>query len=134
MRIGYAVAALAMAAGLGIGAHIYLFYRHSNQVGTALTGEMSRNQKLNNNLQQTQEAANDALRLNHELTALYLSTLDDQGVLTRILTLPADVVKDAANMSIVSSSNKKKITQDLITKEDEIEKRLADIQAQAPKS
>jgi sortase A len=36
IRIGYAAAALAIAAGLGIGAHIYLFYRHSDQVGTAL--------------------------------------------------------------------------------------------------
>jgi hypothetical protein len=108
--------------------------RISDQVGTALTAEMSRNQKLNNNIQQTQEVANDALKLNHELTALYLSTLEDQGILTRILSLPADVVKDAANMSIVSSSNKKKITDDLITKENEIEKRLSDIQAQAPKS
>ena len=108
--------------------------RISDQVGTTLTAEMSRNQKLNNNLQETQEVANDALKLNHELTALYLSTLEDQGILTRILTLPADVVKDASNMSIVSSSSKKKISQDLITKENEIEKRLADIQAQAPKS
>jgi hypothetical protein len=108
--------------------------RISDQVGTALTAEMSRNQKLNNNLQETQEVANDALKLNHELTALYLSTLEDQGILTRILTLPADVVKDAANMSIVSSSNKKKIQEDLVSKESEIEKRLADIQAQAPKS
>jgi hypothetical protein len=108
--------------------------RISDQVGTALTAEMSRNQKLNNNIQQTQEVANDALKLNHELTALYLSTLEDQGILTRILTLPADVVKDAANMSIVSSSSKKKIQADLVTKESEIEKRLADIQAQAPKS
>jgi hypothetical protein len=108
--------------------------RISDQVGTALTGEMSRNQKLNTNLMETQAAADDALKLNHELTALYLSTLDDQGILTRILTLPADVVKDASNMSLVSSSNKKKISEDLINKENDIEKRLADIQAQAPKS
>jgi hypothetical protein len=108
--------------------------RISDQVGTALTAEMARNQKLNSNLQATQAAAADALMLNHELTALYLSTLDDQGVVTRILTLPADVIKDAANLSIVSSSNRKKVGQDLIAKENEIEKRLADIQAQNPKN
>ena len=37
-------------------------------------------------------------------------------------------------MSIVSNSNRKKIGQDLISKENDIEKRLADIQAQAPKN
>ena len=62
--------------------------RISDQVGTALTAEMARNQKLNTNLQQTQDVADDALKLNHELTALYLSTLEDQGILTRLLCSP----------------------------------------------
>jgi len=108
--------------------------RISDQVGTALTGEMARNQRLNSSLLATEAAADDALKLNHELTALYLSSLEDQGIVTRLLTLPADVVKDAANLSIVSNSNRKKIGQDLISKENDIEKRLADIQAQAPKN
>ena len=72
--------------------------RISDQVGTALTGEMARNQKLNNNLQETQAAAADALKLNHELTALYLSTFKDEGIVTRLLMLPADVVKDAVEL------------------------------------
>ena len=108
--------------------------RISDQVGTALTGEMARNQRLNSSLLATEAAADDALKLNHELTALYLSSLEDQGIVTRLLTLPADVVKDAANLSIVSNSNRKKIGQDLISKENDIENRLADIQAQAPKN
>jgi hypothetical protein len=108
--------------------------RISDQVGTALTAEMARNQKLNNNLQQTAEVANDALKLNHELTALYLSTFEQQGILTRLLMLPANVVKDAASFSIVTSNDRKKIEQDLVNKENDIEKHLADIQAQAPKS
>ena len=54
--------------------------------------------------------------------------------MTRLLTLPADVVKDAANLSIVGSSDRKKIGQGLVDKENDIEKRLADLQAQAPKS
>ena len=107
--------------------------RISDQVGTALTGEMARNQKLNTNLQETQAAAEDAIKLNHELTALYLSSFEDHGIVTRLLTLPADVVKDAATMSIVTSSDRKKVEQGLVDKENEIEKRLADIQAQAPK-
>ncbi len=108
--------------------------RISDQVGTALTSEMARNQRLNTNLAETQAAANDALKLNHELTALYLNSFEDHGIVTRLLSLPADVVKDAANMSIVTSSDRKKVEQDLIDKENAIEKRLADIQAAAPKS
>ena len=108
--------------------------RISDQVGTALTGEMARNQKLNTNLMETQAAAADALKLNHELTALYLSTFKDQGIVTRLLMLPANVVKDVANFSIITSSDRKQVEQDLIVKENEIEKRLSDIQAQAPKS
>jgi hypothetical protein len=107
--------------------------RISDQVGTALTGEMSRNQKLNTNLMETQAAAADALKLNHELTALYLSTFKDQGILTRLLMLPADIVKDASSFSIITSNDRKQIEQNLVVKENEIEKRLADIQAQAPK-
>jgi hypothetical protein len=107
--------------------------RISDQVGTALTGEMARNQKLNTNLMETQAAAADALKLNHELTALYLSTFKDNGILTRLLMLPADIVKDASSFSIITSNDRKQIEQNLVLKENEIEKRLADIQAQAPK-
>jgi hypothetical protein len=108
--------------------------RISDQVGTALTGEMARNQQLNNNLQQTEAVAGDALKLNHELTALYLSTFRDEGIVTRLLMLPANVVKDAANFSIITSNDRKKVEQDLVNKENDIEKHLADVEAQAPKS
>jgi hypothetical protein len=108
--------------------------RISDQVGTALTGEMARNQTLNNNLQETQAAAADALKLNHELTALYLSTFKDEGIVTRLLMLPANVVRDASNFSIITSNERAKVSQDLVNKENDIEKRLADIQAQNPKS
>jgi hypothetical protein len=108
--------------------------RISDQVGTALTGEMARNQKLNNNLMETQAAAADALKLNHELTALYVASLKDDGIVTRLLMLPANVVKDAASFSIITSNDRKKVEQALVDKESEIEKHLADIQAQNPKS
>ena len=67
------------------------------------------------------------------LTALYLSSFKDQGLITRLLTLPANVVKDAASLSIVSSSERKKVEGDLINRMNEIEKRLNEIQAQAPR-
>ncbi|HEX2854798.1 MAG TPA: hypothetical protein VHO24_16315, partial [Opitutaceae bacterium] len=106
--------------------------RISDQVGTVLTGELAKNQQLNNNLQATQAVAADAMKLSHEITALYLSSFKDQGLITRLLTLPANVVRDAASLSIVSSSDRKKVEQDLVLKMADIDKRLAAIQAQAP--
>ena len=108
--------------------------RISDQVGVVLTAEMAKNQALNNNLQQTQAAAQDALSLSHEITALYLASFKDQGLITRLLSLPANVVRDAASLSIVSSSDRKKIEQQLVARMGDIDKRLADIEAQNPKN
>jgi len=106
--------------------------RISDQVSRVLTNELAKNQELNNNLQATQAVAADASKLSHEITALYLSSFKDQGLITRLLTLPANVVKDAASLSIVNSSDRKKVEEDLVTKMNDIDKRLSDIQAQAP--
>ena len=108
--------------------------RISDQVGVVLTSELARNQQLNNNLRGTQAVAEDSLALSHEITALYLSSFKDQGLITRLLALPANVVKDAASLSIVNSSDRKKIEQDLVDKMNDIQKRLEKLQAQAPKS
>ena len=107
--------------------------RISDQVGTVLTAELAKNQQLNNNLAATQAVAQDSLKLSHEMTALYLSSFKDQGLITRLLSLPANIVKDAASLSIVNSSDRKKVEEDLVAKMAEIDKRLIDIQAQAPK-
>lgn len=104
----------------------------SDQLGLVLTSELAKNQQLNNNLQATQAVAQDALKISHETTALYLSTLKDQGLLTRLLTLPANVVRDVASLSIVEKRDKDRIAQDLVDKMTEIEKRLSEIQAQQP--
>lgn len=106
--------------------------RISEQVSGVLAAEMNRNQQLNNNLQQTQAAAQEALKLSHEITALYLSSFKDQGLITRLLSLPANVVRDAASLSIVSSSERKKVEQTLVDRMAEIEKQLRELQAQNP--
>jgi hypothetical protein len=106
--------------------------RISDQVGNVLTAELAKNQQLNNNLQQTQAAAQDALKLSHEITARYLSSFKDQGLITRLLSLPANVVRDAASLSIVSSSDRKKVEEQLVNRMGDIEKRLNEISAQAP--
>jgi hypothetical protein len=105
----------------------------SDQVGNVLTSELAKNQQLNNNLMQTQAVAQDSLKLSHELTALYLSSFKDQGILTRLLMLPANIVQDAASLSIVSGTERKKVEEKLLNRMAEIDKRLAAIQAQAPK-
>jgi hypothetical protein len=107
--------------------------RISDQVGTVLTAELAKNQQLNNNLRETQEVAQESLALSHELTALYLSSFKDQGLITRILSLPANVVKDATSLSFVNSSDRKKVEQDLVNRMNNIDQRLNDIEAQAPK-
>jgi hypothetical protein len=106
--------------------------RISDQVGVVLTAELAKNQQLNNNLRETQEVAQESLSLSHEITALYLSSFKDQGLITRLLSLPANVVKDAASMSIVNSSDRKKVEQDLFNRMSDIDKRLNEIESEAP--
>jgi hypothetical protein len=108
--------------------------RISDQIGVVLTNELSKNQQLQNNLVATQTVAQDSLKLSHELTALYLSSFKDQGLITRLLTLPANVVKDAASLSIVNNSDRKKVEEELVAKMADIDKRLSDLQAQSPKN
>jgi hypothetical protein len=107
--------------------------RISDQVGSVLTSELAKNQQLNNNLRETQEVAQESLALSHELTALYLSSFKDQGLITRLLSLPANVVKDAASLSIVNSTERKQKEQELVTRMNSIDQRLNQIEASAPK-
>jgi hypothetical protein len=107
--------------------------RISDQISVVLTAEMSRNQELNTQLLASQAVAQDSMKLAHEITALYLSSFKDQGLVTRILSLPANVVRDAANMSIVNSSERKKMEERLVSEMNALDKRLADIEASAPK-
>lgn len=104
----------------------------SDQVGVVLTSELAKNQVLNNNLAETQAVARDSLALSHELTALYLSSFKDQGMLTRILSLPANVVRDATQLSIVNSTERKKKEQELVARLGEIQERLQVVQSAAP--
>lgn len=103
--------------------------RISDQIGNVLTAELAKNQQLNTNLQQTQAVAQDALKLSHEITALYLSSFKDQGLITRLLSLPANVVRDAASLSIVGSSDRKKVEEQLVARMGEIDKRLTELRS-----
>ncbi len=107
--------------------------RISDQLGVVLTAEMARNQQLNNNLASTQIVARDSLRLSQEVTALYLASFKDQGLITRLLSLPANVVKDATSLSLVNSSDRKKMEERLFAQLNSIEQRLNAEQAKLPK-
>ena len=107
--------------------------RISNQISGVLTAEMARNQELNNNVMTAQAIAQDSMKLSHEITALYLSSFKDQALVTRILSLPANVVRDAANMNIVNSTDRKKMEERLVSEMNALEKRLADLEAQTPR-
>ncbi len=107
--------------------------RISDQLGIVLTSELAKNQQLNNNLLNTQVIARDSLRLSQEVTALYLSSFKDQGLVTRLLSLPANVVKDASSLSIVNSAERKKMEERLFSQLTDLEKRLNEAQAGAPK-
>jgi hypothetical protein len=103
--------------------------RISDQIGGVLTSEMARNQTLTQQLMTSQAVARDSVKLSHEITALYLSSFKDQSLITRILSLPANVVRDAANMSIVNSSERKKMEERLVSEMNALDKRLQQIEA-----
>ena len=107
--------------------------RISDQISGVLTSEMSRNQSLNTQLMASQAVAHDSMKLSHEITALYLSSFKYQGLITRLLSLPANVVRDAASMSIVTSSDRKKMEERLVSQMNALEKRLQEVDSAIPK-
>jgi hypothetical protein len=93
----------------------------SQQVSGVLAGELDRNERLGTQVQLTQSLAQESIALSSELTALYLSSIKDQGVLNRLLLLPANIVRDASNFSLLNNDERR-------AKEAELTKRLRDIQ------
>jgi hypothetical protein len=106
----------------------------SDQIANVLTSELAAKQQLNNNLIATEAVARDSLKLSQQVTALYLSGFKDQSLVTRLLSLPANVVRDAASLSIIDSTERKKMEEQLVGEMNSLQKRLADIEAQAPKN
>ncbi len=94
----------------------------SQQVTGVLAGELARNERLGTQVQLTQSLAQESIALSSELTALYLSSIKDQGVLNRLLLLPANIVRDASNFSLLNNDERR-------AKEAELTKRLRDIQS-----
>lgn len=93
----------------------------SREVSSVLGGELARNERLGSQVQLTQSLAQESMALSSELTALYLSSIKDQGVLNRLLLLPANIVRDASNFSLLNNEERR-------AKEAELTKRLRDLQ------
>lgn len=84
--------------------------------------------QLDQNLQIAQSAAQDALKLTHELSALYVDSFKDQGVLMRLFSLPANLMIDTAHMHLVTNRDRAKVNAELTAKMDAIDRRLREIQ------
>jgi hypothetical protein len=111
---------------------------YSSQISGMIDGllreEMAEKQRLNTNLLATQAIAQDSLRLSQEMSALYLASLKDEGVLSRILSLPVRVVQDVSTLSIVGSADRKKVEERLFNDLNRLEQRLAEVQANMPRA
>jgi len=51
--------------------------------------------------------------LSHEISTRYVDSLDDKGVLVRVLSLPTNIIRDTANLNFLSSRDREKTQQDL---------------------
>ncbi len=104
----------------------------SQQIAAVLSEEIEAKQQLNNNLLATNSVARDSLRLSQEMSALYISSLKDEGLFSRLLSLPVKVVQDVSTLSIVSSSERKEMEDRLFSDLKELEEKLNQIEANAP--
>ncbi len=94
----------------------------SQQITGVLSGELARNERLGTQVQLTQSLAQESMALSSELTALYLSSIKDQGVINRLLLLPANIVRDASRFQLLNNDERR-------AKEADLTKRLRDLQS-----
>lgn len=107
--------------------------RISDQISGVLTAEMARNQELNNQLLTSQAIARDSMALSQKVTALYLSSFKDQALITRLLSLPANVVRDVGNLQIINSQERQRMQEQLVSEMNALDKRLKELEASAPR-
>lgn len=107
-------------------------HRISEQITTVLRDEIEAKQQLNNNLLASTGIARDSLALSGEMAALYVSSLKDDGMVSRLLMLPVNLVQDAASLSIIGSSDRKKAEERIFTDMKALQDRLADVEAAMP--
>ncbi len=107
-------------------------HRISEQITTVLRDEIEAKQQLNNNLLASTGIARDSLALSGEMAALYVSSLKDDGMVSRLLMLPVNLVQDAASLSIVGSSGRKKAEERIFAEMNALQERLAGVEEAMP--
>ncbi len=107
-------------------------HRISEQITTVLRDEIEAKQQLNNNLLISAGIARDAITISGEMAALYVSSLKDEGMVSRLLMLPVNLVQDAASLSIVGSSDRKKAEEQIFGKLASLQDRLEKVEAEMP--
>lgn len=107
-------------------------HRISEQITTVLRDEIEAKQQLNNNLLVSAGIARDSITLSGEMAALYVSSLKDEGMVSRLLMLPINLVQDAASLSIVGSSDRKKAEERIFGELAGLQDRLEKVEAEMP--
>jgi len=107
-------------------------HRISEQIATVLRDEIEAKQRLNNNLLVSTGIARDAITISGEMAALYVSSLKDEGMVSRLLMLPVNLVQDAASLSIVGSSDRKKAEERIFGELTALQDRLEKVEAEMP--
>ena len=107
-------------------------HRISEQIATVLRDEIEAKQQLNNNLLVSAGIARDAITISGEMAALYVSSLKDEGMVSRLLMLPVNLVQDATSLSIVGSSDRKKAEERLFGELADLQDRLEKVEAEMP--
>lgn len=104
----------------------------NDQLSVVLTSELAKSATLNRQLLTSQAISRDSMILAQEASALYVSSFKNSGVLTRILTLPANVLKDASKGSVITSSERKKLEAKLASRITDLQSRLDELNALLP--
>lgn len=104
----------------------------SGQLSGVLTTQLDRNHSLHLQLDESQAIARDTMVLAQEFGSLYVASKDNDGVLTRLLMLPADMVKDVSKGSIITSAERKKIEEELAVKMSDLQDRLNTLEGETP--
>jgi len=96
----------------------------SEQLSGVLTSELARNHLLSDRLVESHAVARDTMILAQEFGTLYVGSKETDGILNRLLALPANMVKDVSKGSIITSAERKKIEDDLAARMAELQARL----------
>jgi hypothetical protein len=104
--------------------------KHDAVAAQTISAYNDRIQHLNDHLAATQAAAQDALKLSQEMSSLYLQQMTDHGVVARVLSLPAYLIKDTLSGNLLAGGDQRDAQKVVNEKLQQLETRLSQIQSQ----